>query len=107
MDSTASAHAISVGSDYVKIVCVFYILMGFMNNTCGVLRGTGDVMPTMVSLLVNFGIRIAFAYAMTAIFYNEVFIWWAQPIGWLLGFLVAIIRFRTGKWKTKSIVKHV
>lgn len=107
MDSTASATAISVGADYVKIVCAFYILMGFMNNTCGVLRGTGDVMPTMVSLLVNFGIRIAFAYVMTMLFHSEVFIWWAQPIGWFLGFVVAYVRYRSGKWKTKSIVRKV
>ena len=104
MDASTSAEAIAVGADYVKIVCVFYIIMGFMNNTCGVLRGTGDIMPTMVSLLGNFGIRIAFAYIMTALIHDPVFIWWAQPIGWFVGFLIAYIRFKSGKWRTKKVI---
>ena len=103
MDS-GSTEAIAYGAEYVKIVCVFYIVMGFMNNTCGVLRGTGDVMPTMVSLLANFGIRIIFAYVMTGIFHSPVYIWWSNPIGWIAGFLIAYIRFKTGKWRTKSLV---
>ena len=104
MDASTSAEAIAVGEDYVKIVCVFYIIMGFMNNTCGVLRGTGDIMPTMVSLLGNFGIRIAFAYIMTALIHDPVFIWWAQPLGWFVGFLIAYIRFKSGKWRTKRVI---
>lgn len=107
MDSTANAHAIQVGAEYVQIVCVFYIIMGFMNTTCGILRGTGDIMPTMVSLLVNFGVRIAFAYILTAIFASEIYIWWAQPIGWFLGFVIAYVRYKGGKWKTKSLVRKM
>ena len=105
MDSSASAAAIANGADYIKIVCFFYIVMGFMNNTCGVLRGTGDIAPTMVSLLGNFGLRVGFAYLLVALFHSQLFIWWAMPIGWFVGFLVAYIRYRSGKWKTKSVVK--
>ena len=104
MDASSSMEAISIGADYVKIVCVFYIVMGFMNNTCGVLRGAGDVMPTMVSLLVNFGIRVAFAYVMTGIFHSPIYIWWSNPIGWFFGLAIAYIRYRSGKWKTKSVI---
>jgi len=107
MDSASSAEAIAHGAEYVKIVCIFYIVMGFMNNTCGVLRGTGDVAPTMVALLGNFGIRIAFAYIMTSIFPDPVYIWWSNVIGWWIGLAISYIRFRTGKWKTKSVVKKV
>ena len=103
MDS-GSTEAIAHGAEYVRIVCVFYIVMGFMNNTCGVLRGTGDVMPTMVSLLANFGIRILFAYIMTGIFHSPVYIWWSNPIGWICGFLIAYIRFKSGVWRTKSVI---
>ena len=101
---SANQTAIGHGADYVKVCCVFYIVMGFMNNTCGVLRGTGDIMPTMISLLGNFGIRIAFAYIMTGIFHSPEFIWWSNVIGWICGFLIAYIRFRTGKWRTKTVI---
>ncbi|MBQ9031679.1 MAG: MATE family efflux transporter [Parasporobacterium sp.] len=104
MDASANPEAVAHGAEYVRIVCVFYIIMGFMNNTCGVLRGTGDVMPTMISLLGNFSIRIAFAYVLTGIFHSPVYIWWSQPIGWTIGFLIAYIRFKSGKWKTKSVI---
>ncbi len=104
MDASSSMTAINIGAEYVQIVCVFYIVMGFMNNTCGVLRGAGDVMPTMISLLANFGIRILFAYVMTGIFHDPVYIWWSNPIGWFVGLAIAYIRYRTGKWKMKAIV---
>ena len=104
MDASSSMAAINIGAEYVQIVCVFYIVMGFMNNTCGVLRGAGDVMPTMISLLANFGIRILFAYVMTGIFHDPVYIWWSNPIGWFVGLGIAYIRYRSGKWKMKSIV---
>ena len=105
MDSAASAQAIGYGADYVKIVCFFYIVMGFMNNTCGVLRGSGDVAPTMVALLGNFGTRVAFAYIMTGIYHDPVYIWWSNVIGWFVCLIISYIRYRTGKWKTKSLVK--
>ena len=102
MDAEASAQAIAYGADYIKVVCCFYIVMGFMNNTCGILRGAGDVAPTMVALLGNFGIRIAFAYVMTGIYHDPVYIWWSNVIGWAVGLIIAYVRYRSGKWKTKS-----
>lgn len=107
MDASSSAAAISNGVEYIQIVSIFYIVMGLGNCTLGILRGTGDIKPTMVSLLGNFGSKIAFAYIFTAIFHSQLFIWWANPIGWAVGFIIAYIRFKTGIWRTKSVVKNV
>ena len=32
-------------------------------------------------------------------------IWWSIPTGWGIGLLLSIIYYRTGRWKTKAVVK--
>ena len=106
MDSDASARAIEVGAQCLSICSCFYIIMGFMNITNGLLRGAGDAAFTMISLLANFGSRVAFAYIMTAILNTELCIWWANPLGWTVGLVLAYIRYKSGHWKNKSLVKN-
>ena len=59
----------------------------------------------MVATLVNFVCRVAFAYISVAITKTESMIWWSNLVGWCFGFLVAYIRYRSGKWKQKSILR--
>ena len=33
-------------------------------------------------------------------------LYYANPIGWAFGFIVAWLRFRTGIWETKSVVRQ-
>ncbi len=107
MDASSSATAIAKGVEYIQIVSIFYIVMGLGNCTLGILRGTGDIKPTMVSLFANFGSKVAFAYIFATIFHSELFVWWSVPIGWALGFIIAYARFKTGKWRTKSVVREI
>ena len=64
-------------------------------------------MPTMISLLMNLGSRVAFAYIMAAIFHSPVYIWWSNPIGWGIGLIIAYVRYKSGKWMEKSVVRKV
>ena len=43
VDSKTQKKVIDVGVDYLRTVSVWYMLMGFMNVTNGVLRGSGDI----------------------------------------------------------------
>ncbi|MDO5292260.1 MAG: MATE family efflux transporter [bacterium] len=103
MDSGKSADSIAVGVKYIHVVSVFYFIMGFMNVTNGVLRGSGDIRFFMLSTLCNFSSRVIFAYTLS-IFIEEHAIWWSIPIGWILGLIISRLRYGTGKWKTKSLV---
>ena len=104
LDAESSANAIRVGSEYLRIVGSFYLIMGLMNVTCGVLRGAGDATWAMVSTLCNFISRVAFSYIMVGLGGDEHMIWWSNIVGWVVGLAIAYIRYRTGKWKTKVLV---
>lgn len=104
LDAKTSANAIQIGSEYLRIVGSFYFLMGAMNASTGVLRGAGDATWAMVAVLCNFASRVAYAYIMVAITGDYHMIWWSNIIGWSVGLIIAFIRYRTGKWKTKSLI---
>lgn len=38
---------------------------------------------------------------------GETGIWWSVPIGWVSGLILSILYYKTGRWKTKAIVKPV
>ncbi|MBQ4100792.1 MAG: MATE family efflux transporter [Oscillospiraceae bacterium] len=106
VDSEASAFAIEVGVGYLKQVSIFYMVMGLMFATGGVLRGAGDITFFMLGSLVNLICRTVSAYSMaayTSLEYRA--IWWSIPIGWATGSIVLLIRYFSGKWKDKSVVK--
>lgn len=105
MDSGDSAQAINIGVQYIRTVGMFYVVCGLMNVTTSVLRGAGDINYSLLSVVMNFVLRIIAAYILAAIFVgSSAAIWWSTPFGWLIGFVVSYLRFRTGKWKLKSVV---
>lgn len=105
MNTSESKEAIEVGVRYLHVVSMFYFVMGFMNVTNGVLRGSGDVKFFMLSTLGNFFTRVVCAYVLAGVIGSGA-IWWSIPIGWLLGLSISLLRYRKGVWKTKSLVKE-
>lgn len=106
MDSNKSAAVINYGVSYMKVVSVFYLLMGVLFSTNGVLRGSGDMSAFLLSSLTNLGGRVAAAYLLNS-FIGSGAIWWSIPLGWLLGSTISVIRYAGGKWKKKAIVSVV
>ena len=104
LDAKTSAAAIQIGCENLRIVGSFYFIMGMMYALSGILRGAGDATWAMISTLGNFITRVAFSYIMVAIFGTVSMVWWSNPAGWVVGFLIAFIRYRSGKWKTKLLV---
>ncbi|MBS7009903.1 MATE family efflux transporter [Anaerostipes sp.] len=104
VDKTVNAQVIAVGVDYLRVVSVFYALMGLMNVVNAVLRGAGDVGVFMAGTLCNFGCRVAFAYIL-AHFLGASGIWWSIPIGWAVAFMIGTVRYRSGKWKDKGVIE--
>ena len=58
----AEGSAMSYGLSYMKTVSVFYILMGALFVSNGLLRGAGDMGAFMLSSVVNLFSRVAIAY---------------------------------------------
>lgn len=103
VDSASNQEVIKVGVEYLRVVSVFYILMGAMNATNGVLRSAGDIKWFMGATLSNFSSRVILAYALSY-FVGSKAIWWAIPIGWGVGFSISYARYRTGRWQKKRLI---
>ncbi len=99
---------IAQGNDYITVVSFFYIFMGLLFVTNGVLRGSGDMAVSMVSTIISLTARVIFAYLLSAkpeIGYRG--LWWSIPIGWGFGFVVSYIRYRSGRWTEKGVVETI
>lgn len=104
MDSDSNAQVISYGMAYMRIVSSFYILMGIMFTSNGLLRGAGDMKFFMASSMFNLITRISVAYLL-APHIGSIAIAWSIPLGWLVGTVISFLRFKSGKWKGAAVVK--
>ena len=102
LDPGDTSGALSYGLSYMHTVSLFYILMGVLFVTNGVLRGAGDMGAFTLASMSNLFSRVSIAYAL-AHFIGEEAIWWSIPAGWLVGSTVALLRVKSGKWKRKSV----
>ncbi len=115
---TQDQAVINIGGEYLTIVTAFYLLFTGMFVYSGVMRGAGDtIIPMFLTLFSLWIIRIP-----TAVFLSqetieilgltikgmgmgEAGIWWSIPAGWGIGMILTIIYYKTGNWKTKTVVK--
>jgi Na+-driven multidrug efflux pump len=75
--------------------------------TTGVMRGAGDTfVPMIISILSLWLIRVPLA-AIFSGFMGESGIWWSIPVAWSVGLILTLIYYRTGRWKSKVVVKNV
>ena len=103
VDSTSNGGVINIGTQYLKIVSLFYFFMGLMVITNGILRGSGDMKVFLASTFANLSTRVICAYGL-AFFIGQSAIWWAVPLGWLSASSISVFRYRSGKWKHKGVV---
>ena len=103
---TTDPNVIAIGEKYLIIVSSFYLLFSTMFTTNGVLRGAGDTLiPMFITLFSLWIIRIPGAYFLSDKI-GETGIWWSIPLGWSMGTLFSYLYYRTGRWKTKSVIKQ-
>jgi Na+-driven multidrug efflux pump len=115
---TTDQVVINVGADYLTIVTSFYLLFTGMFTYSGVMRGAGDtIIPMFITLFSLWIVRIPaalflsqetieiFGLSIKGAGMGESGIWWSIPSGWGIGLLLTFIYYRTGRWKTKTVVK--
>jgi len=100
-------NVVAIGSDYLVIVGSSYIIFSTMFMFNGLLRGAGDAVFSMFcTIFATWPIRIIFAVILSK-FIGVRGIWYSIPLGWFIGMILLFIRYKTGIWKTKTIVKPV
>ncbi|PTN07597.1 MATE family efflux transporter [Mangrovibacterium marinum] len=102
---TPDQGVIDIGQDYLVIVSSFYLLLSIMFTLTGFLRGAGaTLIPMLTTIASLYLVRIPLAYFLSDhIGVNG--IWWAEPASWLLGMLILIVYYYTGKWKGKVVTR--
>jgi len=103
---TNDREVIRVGTQYLNIVSIFYFAFTMMFIYMGIARGAGDtLMPMMFSLVSLWLIRIPFAWYFSGKF-GVSGIWWAIPAGWTIGYILSYLYYKSGRWKTKTVVRY-
>ncbi len=100
---------ISIGYSYLVIVSSFYVIFSGMFTIHGLLRGAGDTIVLMfITLFALWILRIPLSYYLSRpdIGLGSDGIWWGIPIGWSFGLTASYIYYKTGRWKTKGVVKQ-
>ncbi len=101
----SNPEVIRQGTEYLIIVSSFYVIFSTTFVFHGLMRGAGaTLIPMFITLLSLWLIRIPFAWFLSA-HYNESGIWWSIPAGWIIGFIITLIYYKTDKWKKRAVIK--
>ena len=95
-----------IGAGFLSVIASFFIVMGTFNTFSSMLRGVGDIMFSTIATAASMAIRLSLAYLGAR--YTSLGIMslaWAMPIGWGVGALVCWLRYWSGAWEKKGLVK--
>lgn len=97
---------IHYGAIAMRITSWFYIFLGLIYMTRGVLNGIGDAMFALINGIVEVIGRIIIPVAMTMIPFVGVWgIWWATGLTWLVSALFCWLRYISWKKKMSPLNK--
>lgn len=83
---------------------IFAVYLSFS----GLFQGSGDVMFATLGSLSSLSIRVIFAYLFAYVVHlGYPSCWYSIPIGWIFSLGLVFFRYRSGKWKEKSVAKRM
>lgn len=85
----------------IRIQACFYVFLGAIWVYNSALRGVGDVRTTVYSSIVELCAKVGLSVLLARLV-GYVGIWFAEPIGWILGLLVSGIVFCGKKWMGRA-----
>ncbi len=95
---------IEYGAQALKITSCFYVFLGSIYVTRGLLNGAGDAAFAFINGIVEIFGRICFAFLLTSVVGMGAWgIWMSTSATWVLTSVFNITRYFQGKWKKKII----
>lgn len=88
---------IRLGVEYISVVAIFYVLIGFLFMFYGLYRGLGLLKMSIILTLVSLGTRVVLAYVLSATSLGASGIWWSIPIGWALADILGFIVYKKNR----------
>ncbi|MCR4736159.1 MAG: MATE family efflux transporter [Treponema sp.] len=110
-----AGEVIEIGYTALRITSVCYFALGMIYVPRAVLNGCGDTNFAMINGITEVVCRIGIAPFITKIAALSFFgkeipigfwgIWITTGLTWIFTAIVCVIRYKTGKWKNKTIIK--
>jgi putative efflux protein, MATE family len=89
---------VEIAKGFLHVSCYFYPFLGLIWLYNFTMRGMGDVVVPLVSgiaeLVAKIGLSLWFA-----VLFGYYGVWFAAPIGWVLGLIPSFIRYHLGNWQ--------
>ncbi len=106
---TKTPELIELAVKMIRIMAVGYFCVSITQVLGGVMRGAGDtVSPMWISIISTIIIRVPLAYLMAYLTRSEAYphgspaaLFGSLMISWVLGMVMSIAVYSTGKWKKK------
>lgn len=98
------ADVIALGAQALKITSWFYLFLGSIYVSRGLLNGAGDAVFSLINGITEMLGRICFAKPFTLIPGIGVWgVWLATGMTWFVVGIVSVLRYLQGKWKKGAI----
>ena len=98
------AEVVSIGAMALKISACFYIFLGFIHVTRGLLNGAGDVRYALINGIAEVVGRIGFAAILVHIPETGYFaVWGTTCLTWVLTGVMSFVRYKSGAWEKYSL----
>lgn len=90
--------------EYIRFISYMMVFFSVYQTTIGLIQGSGDALYAMFCSLTTLTSRVSLAYILVFCFdFGYSVIWHTIPVGWLLGLVLSLLRYRAGTWKSKTI----
>ena len=97
---------ISIASKAIVMTAGFYWALGIIHTVRGFLNGAGDTGYALVNGTAEVICRIGLSLVLTAIpVIGHWGIWLTTCCTWFVTAAVSLLRYKGGKWKSKSLVR--
>ena len=95
------------GVEQIRFISTFFCIFAVYMTFSGVLQGSGDVtFQSAASFSVLFT-RVILGYVGVAIgILGYSAAWCTTPVGWIVGVAMTVLRYFSGKWKSKSVANR-
>jgi putative MATE family efflux protein len=101
-----SGESLAVGAEMIRFHAVWYWFFSLYMLLGGVLQGAGDTLLQSAATLTALAVRVALGYLCVRYgLFGYSAAWATTPIGWAAAALITNIRYFTGGWKDKAIVR--
>lgn len=95
---------VDVAKEVIYVTMGFGPVLGLVFVYQNFLRSAGDIAPTVIMSVMEMVARSVLALVFVRI-WGRMGIWWVTPIGWTACMIFGFIRYQSGAWKKKILVK--